>query len=273
MCVIFYLYSDWKAYSSQSKLDLRSFWEKSTDAAGTDIEIFPCLLMSCETTKRKHRHCWSTIKKSGLGQKFEGLQASSLTHICTWMCVGLSPDTICWKENSQEQHKKGCWHSRRRWFEDVEQQLSETFALCQVSPKWAPHVRRCDVSTAFLRCLSARFFDFTNCGVWRHHVWWVHVSSCGVGGDTTSNLSGKFAGNAFDGRREQASQRGRFPGLRRLCTCDDVSTADSQRRQTPVRISAPSSAAGINCNLWLQPITLWLSQANIYLNCLSKYIL
>lgn len=123
MCVTFYLYSDWKAYSSQCKMDVRSFWSKSTAAAGTDIEIeiFPCLLMSCETTKRKHSRCWSTIKKSGLRQKFEGLQTSSLTHICTWMCVGLSPDTIHWEENSQERHKIGCWHSQKRWIEDVEQ--------------------------------------------------------------------------------------------------------------------------------------------------------
>lgn len=88
----------------------------------------------------------------------------------------------------------------------------------------------------------------------------------------TSNLSGKFAGNAFDGQREQTSQRGRFPGLRRLCTCDGVSTADSQRRQTPVRISAPSALRD-KLQLVAPANHTLTAQANIYLDCLSKYIL
>lgn len=125
---------------------------------------------------------------------------------------------------------------------------------------------------------SAFLFDFTHCGVWGHHVWWVqglllwrrrsHAEYI------IPAISGKFAGDAFDEQREQTSQtqQGRFPGLRRLCTYDGVSTAESQRRQTPVRISAHSAAPDK-----LQPVApanhTLTPQANIYLDCLYKYIL
>lgn len=181
--------------------------------------------MSCETTKRKRSRCWHTIKKSGLRQKFEGLQTSSLNHVCTWMCVGLSPDTIHWEENSQERHKIGCWHSQKGGWRTSNNNY-HTFLLFVKS---VLNGHRMFGSVTFLPSStfaspSAFLFDFTHCGVWGHHEWWVqglllwrrrsHAEYI-IPAISLENLQ-----EMFDGQREQTSQtqHGRFPGLRRLCT-------------------------------------------------------
>lgn len=108
-----------KSSCLNKKRDLSSSWYESTATPGADIYIFPCFLMSSETTKRKcsqRAGAQSKIRaQKTCGRGLGKLQACSLMHTSLLMwCTHSKHNTLnslgVSGENPQAWDQICCWH-------------------------------------------------------------------------------------------------------------------------------------------------------------------
>lgn len=219
--------------------------------------------MSCETTKRKRSRCWSTIKKSGLRQKFEG---PVLSRIYAPECVLGSVQTRYTGRKTVRNDTKKAAGLHRKGGLSTSNNNYHRFLLFAKSVLNGHRMLR---SVTFLPSStfaspSAFLYDFTHCGVWGHHVWWVQGLLLWR---RRSHAEYIIPAISLENSREMplTGNGSRQVRLSRAVFQDWGDCA-------PMMVFPQRPARGdkllwgflhvrqhrINCNLWLQPITLWL---------------